>query len=281
MAVRVGNTPTREEHLLSFDRKRSNIAQPLLSKRKELIDAFSDILFEEEAHTYTTPDGEILTPTSNMIKNFYEPFNSQMMSSMFANGRDLPVEDVRSAWEGEGLRATDYGTKVHLFGENYGNYMFFNQDVPIRRAECKKELAIIQWFNDRCLKRQTYIPLVFELSMYHKKYGYAGTADLVMWHPKSGKIVLADFKTNHKELKATKYAKPMKDPFNYLSDNSYGKYTLQFAFYQIMLEDMGFEVGGRELLWLNEDKENKKLYTSYFPNDVTKDLRKWLEENCK
>lgn len=250
-----------------------------LKQREELLKAFNGLLFEEETHTYTTPNGVVLTPTSDMIKNFYTSFDANGISIPYAKSRNLELNDVRGAWDGEGDIATTYGTKVHNFAEDYGNHTFFNEDVLTRTANCKKELGVLQWFQDRCILRDRYIPLVFELKMFSEKYGYAGTADLIMRDKKSGKIVIADWKTNSKDLKSLKFTKRMLSPFDTYRDTTYMKYTLQLSFYQILLEDMGFDVVGREIVWLNERKEQKSLYTPLFPSNKTEKLRKWLNQN--
>ena len=67
------------------------------------------------------------------------------------------------------------------------------------------------------------------------------------------------------------------DPRYDLIQDNFGKYSAQFSFYQILLEDMGFEVQARVLVWLNEDKKKKKLYKTFKTKNITSDLRKFLE----
>jgi hypothetical protein len=50
------------------------------------------------------------------------------------------------------------------------------------------------------------------------------------------------------------------NPDRKLTQNNFGKYTLQFSFYQILLEQAGFEVQSRVLVHLQEDEKTKKLY---------------------
>ena len=54
-------------------------------------------------------------------------------------------------------------------------------------------------------------------------------------------------------------------------------YTLQFSFYQILLEQAGFEVQSRVLVHLQEDEKTKKLYKTYKTQNVTEELLEWLK----
>ena len=62
-----------------------------------------------------------------------------------------------------------------------------------------------------------------------------------------------------------------------LIQDNLGKYTAQFSFYQLLLEEAGFEVGGRILVWLNEDKKTKKLYKTTQTTNITQDLKEFLK----
>ena len=67
------------------------------------------------------------------------------------------------------------------------------------------------------------------------------------------------------------------NPDRKLTQNNFGKYTLQFSFYQILLEQAGFEVQSRVLVHLQEDEKTKKLYKTYKTQNVTEELLEWLK----
>lgn len=94
-----------------------------------------------------------------------------------------------------------------------------------------------------------------------------------------GKTLVVTHNTN-KELYSPGFKKEgllhINPKYNLLQDN-FGKYSGQFSFYQILLEDMGFKVGGRVMVWLTDDKENKKLYKTIRTPNVTRDLRQLLD----
>lgn len=58
-----------------------------------------------------------------------------------------------------------------------------------------------------------------------------------------------------------------------LTQNNLGKYALQFSFYQNLLQLKGYPVKGRVLIWLNEDKDNKKLYRTFKTPDLVEPLK--------
>lgn len=77
-----------------------------------------------------------------------------------------------------------------------------------------------------------------------------------------------DLFKNHK-------GKKLLEPFKNLLDNPFNKYQLQFSHYQICLEDMGYSVEDRILIWLTEDNENMKFYKQYRTDDFTIELREY------
>ena len=66
-----------------------------------------------------------------------------------------------------------------------------------------------------------------------------------------------------------------------LKQDNFGKYTIQTNLYQIMVEDAGFEVEGRLIIHLREDKPKKMLYQTHRTIDLTKDLRPFLEKRLE
>ncbi len=64
----------------------------------------------------------------------------------------------------------------------------------------------------------------------------------------------------------------MLPPFNDLYDESYGHYQLQFCLYQIPIENLGYKIIGRRLIWLKPDGTYEKIKTP----DLTKRIREAL-----
>lgn len=247
----------------------------ILKINKKLKKPFKDLSFQEDIHKYTIKgyeDREIKS-VSGLVSYLYEPFDTIPESEKWGASRNLDPAIVRMAWEGEGDIANAHGTKVHLIGEEYVNHKFLGHEYCPNPID-KQSLGVIQFINDL---PDYLIPVCTELQMYSEKYWYSGTCDGVLYNTRTNKFIIYDYKTN-KSLTDT-YPKPLLkhiNPKHGLKQDNYGKYSAQFSFYQILMEEAGFEVQSRVLVWLNEDKPNKKLYKTYKTLDLTDDLRYFL-----
>jgi len=243
-------------------------------ERKKLLNFFSKLKFNEEKHEYSV-DGKTLPSVSSLLKNFYEEFEKEKISYNYALKHSFSQEDVLSAWDGENKKSTTEGSRVHLFGEDFATAKYFaNATTPLPMS--KQDLGIIQWWIDCCDSVPYIIPLVLELQMYNLELGYAGTADIILLDTRDNSLILADYKTN-KELFNNFGGKKLKLPKQDLLDDNFNKYQLQLSFYQIQLEEMGYKVKARILVWLNE--KDGKLYQNFYCKDYTKELRQWLSNH--
>lgn len=242
----------------------------------ELKKHFPGLEFDEPTHTYHV-DGVKYPSVSGLLKNFYVPFDTENVAIGYARKHGFFTQDVLDAWEGNSTIATDRGTIVHLFGEDYVKWKYFGiGERPI--VGCKQCLGVVQFWNSL----PTYIiPVALEIQMYSKKYGYCGTADILLYNTKTKEYYIADYKTN-KEL-TSQYDQSgllfIKSSHGLVQDN-FGKYTLQFSFYQILLEDVGINVTRRILIWLQEQPD-KKLYKTFRTIDLTSEIREWFVFNYK
>lgn len=233
---------------------------------------FPDLEFDEESHTYWV-GGEVYPSVSTLLKNFYTPFDQDGVAHGYARKHGFNVDEVKQAWAGKNKRSTDTGSAIHKFGEDYAYHRYFGiGDKPV--VPDKQGLGIVQFFNDL----PDYIEVVdLELQMYSNYYAYCGTADIIAYNHKEGYYIILDWKSNE-TLTSNYNTDPLlilPPELGLLQDN-FGKYSCQFSFYQILLEDMGINVGSRVLIWLQE-QEDKKLYKTFKTQDVTKHLRQWLE----
>lgn len=240
---------------------------------KWLKSQFIDLEFHELTHTYKVK-GKILPSVSSLIKNFYDEFDTKNEAIKYANKRGFEIEDVELSWKGEGDIASTKGTRVHNFGEDYAKWKYFKiGEKP--KPTCKQCLAIIEFWNDL---PSYLIPVAFEIQMYSEEYGYCGTADILFYNTLDDTFVLGDYKTNKQLFGNPQFDKPLlhiNKEFQ-LVQNNFGKYTLQFSFYQILLEGIGLEISSRILIWLQESED--KLYTTYRTKDVTKNLKSWMSK---
>jgi hypothetical protein len=90
---------------------------------------------------------------------------------------------------------------------------------------------------------------------------------------KSG-FVIFDYKTN-KDLYKNFKEKKLLPPFHELLDMPCSLYKLQLSLYQLNLEQLGFKVIGRRLIWLLPDGTYDKIPLESY----SEKLKKYLTEN--
>jgi hypothetical protein len=229
---------------------------------------FGRILFTEDTHSYVLDD-ESLPSVSHKLKSFYKPFDSNIAKFVAGKGKykEMNAYEVKQSWKQKAQEAAEFGTKIHLFGEKYV-------------TDCIKpsnnfELGIVQWWMDL---PSFVIPISLEQIVFSEKYSYAGTGDILLLNLRTGGIIIADYKTNEDLFKNYNNQK-MYEPFDDLLDNAFNKYQLQLSHYQLALEEKGFIVESRVIIWLTENKEKNKYYRQYQTEDYTLELKKYYGNN--
>ena len=234
--------------------------------KAKLKNTYADLAFYEESHTYVHQKKQ-LTPASNIVESFAEEFDTEKHATRVAFKRGISKEVVKKEWADGAKEAAGFGTITHNFGERYAQAKFFdNTDLSIIIPSNGHERAVIRYWNGLPAH---IIPVYLELRMYSKEYSYAGTCDILLYNTITKKFILADYKTN-KDLFKNFRGKRMYTPFGHFLDMPYNHYQIQLSLYQVLLEEQGFEVEDRHIVWLLPDG-NYKLYK-------TKDLRKLLKK---
>lgn len=217
---------------------------------------FKDLEFNEEQHKYSLRGRDVnLTSVSHKIKDFVIPFDTLGNAERVAKREGVTTEEILKRWKNKADKACSLGTKVHLFGELYNG---------TQKPTNGYEEAIVKFFS---IVPKHIDLLINELQMYSEEFGIAGTADLIFLNSNTNKLVIGDFKSNTDLFKNFKGQTLLK-PFDNILDSPYGKYILQLSFYQLMLEQTGYEVENRFLIWLKPNG----TYTCHNLPDVSKEL---------
>ena len=138
-----------------------------------------------------------------------------------------------------------------------------------------QERAIVQFWNDL---PETFVPVLAETKAFNKTgTPYAGTFDILFYYvdeknPHKSGLVIFDYKTNEDLYKNFKGQKLLW-PFNDMLDMSESYYTLQLSLYAIPLQNIGFEVIARRLIWVKPDG----TYESIRIKDVSDRIREALD----
>ena len=220
--------------------------------KKQAKKKFQKLKFKEKTHIYTVDKKEIPS-TSSLIKQFYKEFDSDKVSFFVAKKKGVSKQQVLDEWKDINLESIDRGNNVHQFAEDYCNGL----DV---KPTCIQTHAVVNFWNNL----PAYYELVFvELQMCDEQFWYAGTTDFVLLDNRDGSLVIGDYKTNKDIFKSYNM---MLHPFDLLEDCPYNHYQIQFSYYQILLEQLGYKISNRLLVWLKHEGGYETYNTSNFTN---------------
>lgn len=230
--------------------------------KTEIIDYFKEIKFDEASHSYTVK-GKNLKPVSYVLKDFQEPFDEQKMAFLVAKKKGISVKEVLDDWHKKRDDSCELGTNVHLFGERFALDKTLKPSNGYEEAIAKYHLSLPEYIRPLCL----------ELQMYSNDWRIAGTADLMLYNTKNDNIFLRDYKTNTDLFKNYK-GKKLLAPFEDLDDSPFNKYQLQLSLYQILFEQVGYEIKDRALIWIKPDGNYEIFPTKDYRNRLTNYLNK-------
>ncbi len=228
--------------------------------------------FDESSHSYAYYDPEtglpvqIFEPVSGFISQFKKPFDPNI-SKYVAKSRGITAEEVLNEWKQSGNR----GTVTHKWIED-----FYNGQSPVLPDDLivRDKIEFFKQAHREKLNKMN--PVAQELRIFSKKWGIAGTLDVLF--ELNGKYYVGDWKTNsdftddnHPKGKRNK----MYSPFENLWDNHLNGYSLQISSYRLILEEeAGFKTEGGFLISLSDT--GYKLYQAL---DLTQSLRMELNKN--
>lgn len=226
---------------------------------EDILNFFRDLTFEPEAHIYHVNGVPTTGSVTDRIKRYYNPFDAKKKSLEISLRDDIPQEEVLASWNNAGEIARIKGNKAHLFGELYP----FNRNL---RPQSQYDVAIMKFWNDL---PEYVIPVLTEARMYHLKYLYAGTADIILYNTETQKFIIGDYKTN-KDLFKNFAGEKMLSPFNNLLNCPFNHYQLQLSYYQLLLQQIeNVEVSYRRIVWLLPNGE----YRLFDTEDYTEILK--------
>lgn len=218
---------------------------------EDILNFFRDLTFEPEAHIYHVNGVPTTGSVTDRIKRYYNPFDAKKKSLEISLRDDIPQEEILASWNNAGEIARIKGNKAHLFGELYP----FNRNL---RPQSQYDVAIMKFWNDL---PEYVIPVLTEARMYHLKYLYAGTADIILYNTETQKFIIGDYKTN-KDLFKNFAGEKMLSPFNNLLNCPFNHYQLQLSYYQLLLQQIeNIEVSYRRIVWLLPNGEYKLFDT--------------------
>lgn len=243
--------------------------------------------FDFETHTYKV-NGVKMPSVSTVIKQFIEPFESEMIARRCVNKYNREAKEGKVDWNCTSILkywdfkrdiAAEYGTLVHAKVEQYVCELIGKEfdttelDSVDLKAVCTgygfseaKASKIEAKFVEEAL--QTYFHLVdwignaleegyeivdTEVRLVDMLKKYTGTFDLLLY--KDNGLYIVDYKTNRKDsLTEQKSYTTLKAPFEHLYDTPFNKYSLQQNSYRQLIElSQPVRVKGMMLLHAKKD----------------------------
>lgn len=235
-----------------------------MQKKKEIIKKyFNRLSFIEETHKYFVDGKPIKLSVSGKCNQYLKPFDTDGISIGVARKEGKSQAEVLKEWKDISDEAIKIGNKTHIFGELYA------LDRTLKPSNGYEE-AVVKFWKEM---PEHIVPVMLEAQMYHKKFLFAGTSDILLYNKKTEKYIIADYKTN-KDLFKNYKKQTMLAPFDNLLDQPINHYQLQLSYYQILIEQIPeIEVTNRFIVWIKPDGE----YEMYLAKDYTKLLLKELE----
>lgn len=212
--------------------------------REQLIERFSDLVFEEETHFYglkSDRDFRFKLSCSSIAKLCKKAFDTEYWSKKKADELGKTQDEIKAEWNEKRDTAATRGTAIHSAIENelQGNVWLENELVP------KKTIVDIR----KWLVKNGYQLIAAELRMFDKELAISGTMDLLAYNKYTDKFYIIDWKTNrHKPIEKVdsyidKKTGEMKlshfkfeKPFNHLPQSKYYEYCMQLSTYKLILE---------------------------------------------
>lgn len=250
--------------------------------RDRIIDTYTNkLVFIEGPHKYYLDGVEYISVSE--VTHKYKPMTSEQMAEncvrKWKSEQDpeykyfgMSKEEILAMWKVKSDMACEFGTDVHAFGESMFYYMTGEPDKILE--ECKEQFdedgphprnpqeeAIVKFWDDL---PDNFVPVLAETKVFNRNgTQYAGTFDILFYYveeiesPKNG-LIIFDYKTNEDLFKNYRGQKLLW-PFNDMLDQNASYYTLQLGCYQVPLENLGYRVIGRRLIWVRPDGHYEKV----------------------
>lgn len=260
----------------------------LVELQKKVYRPFLPLTFDEKRHIYYWYGKKVPKSVSAKVDQHVEKFDANkilgngktLIEASAAKhskleGKEVTTHELMHRWQTAAKTGCELGTETHDYLEYYNGTKI--PDTPQKRAGVKflKDILSETFVNSEGNLERRYEIIAKELRMYSIRWGFAGTADLILADKMLRTIVIADYKTNKDLFKTFGY---LKSPFEYLESHPYNKYQLQLSYYHLIFEEMtGIKVSDRILAYLKADES----YMKYPLQDFTEDLKEYLYTNIK
>lgn len=210
-----------------------------LEIKQQLIDKFSDLVFEEDIHKYylkSNPEYKFKGSVSKLSEKVKEPFDLEKHSKNRAKELGISQDDVKKQWKEKNTKSLVRGTAIHKELELH------TEDNRRKASETTKKIN--RWLID-----SGYRLIANELRMFDTELGYSGTLDILAYNVNDKCFHILDYKTNNNKsfdkietyidkrtgLETYSNFKLLK-PFDKYPKSKYYEYSIQLSAYKYLLE---------------------------------------------
>lgn len=253
----------------------------MLDLQKKILQPFKPLSFDEKRHVYFWYGVRVKKSVSAKVDEYVEKFDANKLLSngktliqasaakqSRLQGKTITEHELRHTWQTLAKTGCEIGTETHDYMEYYNGIKIPDTPQKVAGVKFLTWLFSQTFVNKEGKLERRYEIIAKELRMYSARFGFAGTADLIVADKMLRTIVIFDYKTNKDLFKTWGY---MLSPFEFLEMHPYNKYQLQLSFYHIIFEEMtGIKVSERVLVYLKADG----TYINYNLEDFTSDLIK-------
>lgn len=244
----------------------SQCKEDLDTLRKTILNASSQIKFNEEEHRYFY-NGEECMPVSNVCHKFQKETDFDLVAQNYVKKNNIlePWQKVKLKWNLKALVSTSQGTHNHAFCEDLLNICNNNLSKLQLEKFClqrgsdekdyyiplsSKQIAGYKYFEYSLSQKE--IPFLAEIKLVLGDLKISGTFDKLAYSLKDKGLIMRDYKTNITLY--SDFPKYLLKPFDKYIDQPLNIYTLQQNAYSLMLRRLGIKVIKKELVWLKENE---------------------------
>ena len=220
--------------------------------KEHILEVHNQIVFDEIPHKYYF-EGEEKISATTFIKQFHEEFDREkVLDKKGLQGLDRINE--KDNYRLSGPKGSTIHECLEFIAINLVDSMLncMNKYVNSIKLEYRNQIEkgcilVDNWLN------QGYEIVGTEVRVTDGII--AGTMDLLLYNPKTGKYVILDYKTCDK-LGKNNYGSMFNEPFKEIECSKHSKYSMQLSLYAAILEDnYEVEIEGMYLLWIPKEQD--------------------------
>ena len=219
------------------------------------LDAFRDISFNEDDHSYKYRD-KVCTSVTTLIKKYETPFDSNAQAEKYATKHGLNKALVLLEWEQKKIIAANKGTELHKYAElkfSSKHYNFDEEHLPKKTAE-----IIDMFFED---SKGWLIPVKMEWIVGDYELGVCGCMDKLFYNLREEELQVWDYKTSKQISTYNPFKTTMINGLEHLYQTDYNKFSLQTGVYKkIVHRNTKLKLGSSYICWVNEKNDTYKVF---------------------